>query len=211
MGHELPGGACPSDFSQGGLLPRHEVVSMTDRRTASERFEAEALPHMNDLFRTAVRMTGDRGRAEDLLQEVYLEGWKSYSRFETGTNCRAWLFKILFHCVSHQRKKWWRFPLLKTAEEFVELNISAATPIPDALTDADILAALDRIPTDFRAVVLLVDLEEFAYREVAEILSIPIGTVMSRLSRGRKLLREQLADVARSYGIGKTTEQGNTA
>ena len=166
------------------------------------QFEAEALPHLNDLFRTAVRILGDRNRAEDVAQEVYLQAWKSFDRFESGTNCRAWLFKILFHCVNHHRRKWFRFPVLKETEEFLEANLVAPSPIPEQLKDEDILAALDRIPAEFRSVVLLVDVEEFAYKEAAEILSVPIGTVMSRLSRGRKLLREQLTEVARSYGIG---------
>lgn len=170
-------------------------------------FEAEAMPHLNDLFRTAMRLVGDRARAEDVLQEVYLQGWKSFHRFTPGTNCRAWLFKILFHCVQHQRRKWFRFPQLKEQEEFLEANLVAPSPITDQLTDQEILAALDRVPSDFRSVVLLVDVEEFAYKEVAEILSVPIGTVMSRLSRGRKLLRTQLSGVARSYGIGEKGER----
>ncbi len=170
---------------------------------AADRFEAEAMPHLNDIFRTATRLLGERSRAEDIAQEVYLQAWKSFHRFETGTNCRAWLFKILFHCVNHHRRKWFRFPLLKETEEFLETNLTSSPPIPDQLTDEDILAALDRIPADFRSVVLLVDVEEFSYKEASDILTVPIGTVMSRLSRGRKALREQLTDVARSYGIGK--------
>ena len=71
------------------------------------------MPHLNDIFRTALRMTGDRGQAEDVIQEVYLQAWRSFDRSRAGTNCRAWLYKILFHCVSHQRRKWFRFPLLK--------------------------------------------------------------------------------------------------
>jgi len=185
------------------------VAAWAAESSAAERFEAEAMPHLNDIFRTATRILGDRARAEDVAQEVYLQAWKSFHRFETGTNCRAWLFKILFHCVNHHRRKWFRFPLLKETEEFVEANLTQAEPIPEHLADADILAALDRIPADFRAVVLMVDVEEFAYREAAEILSIPIGTVMSRLNRGRKLLREQLTQVAQSYGIG--TSKGKTA
>lgn len=186
------------------------VTQMPDRRTASDRFESEAMPHLNDLFRTAMRMMGERARAEDVLQEAYLQAWKSFDRFETGTNCRAWLFKILFHCVNHHRRKWFRFPLLKETEEFIEANLACATPIPDKLTDGEILAALDKIPNDFRSVVLLVDVEEFAYKEVADILGVPIGTVMSRLSRARRLLRDQLAVVAKSYGIGKTATKGKT-
>lgn len=171
--------------------------------SVEQRFEAEAMPHLNDIFRTAARILGDRSRAEDVAQEVYLQAWKSFDRFEPGTNCRAWLFKILFHCVNHHRRKWFRFPLLKETEEFLEANLIQPEPIPQHLTDEDILTALGRIPQDFRAVILMVDVEEFAYKEAAEILSIPIGTVMSRLSRGRKLLREQLADVAQAYGVNK--------
>ena len=169
---------------------------------AADRFEVEAMPHLNDIFRTATRLVGDRARAEDVAQEVYLQAWKSFHRFEPGTNCRAWLFKILFHCVGHHRRKWFRFPQLRETEEFLESNLVSATPIPEKLTDEDILAALDRIASDFRSVVLLVDVEEFSYKEASDILTIPIGTVMSRLSRGRKALREQLTEVARSYGIG---------
>src|SRR5262249_28370633 len=162
---------------------------------AADRFEAEAMPHLNDIFRTAARLVGDRARAEDVAQEVYLQAWKSFHRFESGTNCRAWLFKILFHCVNHHRRKWFRFPQLKETEEFLEANLVSATPIPDQLTDEDILAALDRIPSDFRSIVLLVDVEEFSYKESSDILRVPIGTVMSRLSRGRRALREQLTEV----------------
>lgn len=168
----------------------------------SNLFEAEAMPHMADIFRTAVRILSDRSRAEDVTQEVFLQAWKSFHRFEPGTNCRAWLYKILFHCVNHHRRKLFRFPLLKSGEEFVEATIAAPESIPERLTDADILASLDRIPADYRSVVLLVDVEEFAYKEAAEILAVPIGTVMSRLSRGRKLLRERLEGIAQSYGIG---------
>ena len=181
------------------------------RSAKVEEFEGAALPHLNDLFRTALRLTRDRAEAEDLVQEAYLQAWKSFHRFELGTNCRAWLFKILFHCVNHHRRKWFRFPLLKENEEFLEANLTYSPPVPDHLTDEEILAALEKIPGDFRSVVLLVDVEEFAYKEAADILQVPIGTVMSRLSRGRRLLREQLVDVARSYGIARTVEEGQGA
>jgi RNA polymerase sigma-70 factor (ECF subfamily) len=178
---------------------------------ASERFESEAMPHLNDLFRTASRVLGERSRAEDVLQEVYLQAWKSFDRFESGTNCRAWLFGILFNCIHHHRRKLFRFPLRKPNEEFLESNLTYTPPIPDELSDQEILKALDSIPADYREVVLLVDVEEFAYREVAEIVSIPIGTVMSRLSRGRKMLRLRLTAVAQLYGIGRSAEKGQSA
>jgi len=167
------------------------------------------MPHLGDLFRTALRMTGERAQAEDVIQDVYLQAWRSFDRFETGTNCRAWLYKILFHCVSHHRRKWFRFPLLKEKEEFLEANLVQPAPMAEDVTDGEVLKALDEIPADFRSVVLLVDVEEFAYKEVAAILSIPIGTVMSRLSRGRRLLRNRLAEVARSYGIGHADQEEN--
>lgn len=173
---------------------------------SAQQFELEAMPHLSDLFRTATRVLSDRSRAEDVVQEVYLQAWKSFHRFEPGTNCRAWLFKILFHCINHHRRKWFRFPLLSEKEEFLEVNLTYAEPIPEHLTDEDILAAMDKLPADFRAVVLLVDVEEFAYKDAADILGIPIGTVMSRLSRGRKGLRDLLEDVAKSYGVARPKE-----
>jgi len=184
-----------------------QFLPVPQDRSPEERFEAEAMPHLNDLFRTALRMTGERGMAEDVLQEVYLQAWRSFDRFEAGTNCRAWLYKILFHCVSHHRRRWFRFPLLKEKEEFLEANLVQPEAVGEQVTDGDILKALDAIPTEFRSVVLLVDVEEFAYKEVADILAIPIGTVMSRLSRGRGLLRKQLVAVAQSYGIGKSAQK----
>src|SRR3954467_12966543 len=129
------------------------AFDIAESPTLEQRFEAEAMPHMGDIFRTATRVLGDRQRAEDVTQEVFLQGWKSFNRFESGTNCRAWLYKILFHCVNHHRRKWFRFPLLKETEEFIEANLPCAVPIPQQLTDAEILAALDAIPSDFRAVV----------------------------------------------------------
>jgi RNA polymerase sigma-70 factor (ECF subfamily) len=179
--------------------------------SARKSFEAEAMPHLDDLYRTATRLMGDSARAEDVVQEAYLQAWKSFDRFESGTNCRAWLFKILFHCVNHDRRRFFRFPLLKEAEEFLEANLAAKTPVPEKLSDGEILAALDRISADYRSVVLLVDVEEFSYKEVAVILGIPIGTVMSRLSRARKALRDQLTAVAESYGIIRSAKGGYTS
>ncbi len=189
---------------------RTEVAQMATQ-SVEERFEAEAMPHVSDIFRTAVRVLGDRTRAEDVAQDVFLQAWKSFERFEPGTNCRAWLFKILFHCINHHRRKWFRFPLLKQTEEFIEANITYSPSVPEHLTDEELIAALDGIPSDYRAVVLLVDVEEFAYKEAAEILQIPIGTVMSRLSRGRRLLREHLVTAARSYGISAVSQEGQNA
>lgn len=165
-----------------------------------ESFEAEALPHMDDLFRSAVRLLGDQSKASDAVQDTYVLAWQSFHRYQAGTNCRAWLFQILFNVVRQERRT--RFKWLTGAEEDVaQSQITAPQPIPNTLTDREILGAVDSLPVQFREVLLLVDVEEFSYKETSEILKVPIGTVMSRLSRGRGLLRDELADVARSYGI----------
>jgi RNA polymerase sigma-70 factor (ECF subfamily) len=142
---------------------------------------------------------------------VYLQAWKSFHRFTLGTNCRAWLFKILMNTLHHDRRKWFSLRSTQLAENDFEQTLMYAPPVPEKLTDQEVLSALDRVPTEFRAVVLLADVEEFSYKEVAHLLEIPIGTVMSRLSRGRKLLRELLAGVARSYGIGGAPQEGKGA
>lgn len=182
-----------------------DKISQPGVSADSERFAAEAMPHVTDIYRTAVRMlAGDRSRAEDAVQEVYLRAWQSFRRFEAGTNCRAWLFKILFHVAHHQRRQWFRFPHVSEADEILESTAASAEPVPEQLRDEDILAALDRIPAEFRAPILLVDVEDFSYKESAEILRVPMGTIMSRLNRGRKMLRTELAEVARAYGIGRS-------
>ena len=165
-----------------------------------EDFEAEALPHMNDLFRTSVRLLQDQGKASDAVQETYLIAWKSFQRYERGTNCRAWLFQILFNVVRHERRTWFKWITGKD-EDMAEAQLVAPASIPTSLTDRDILAALDKLPTQFREAVLLVDVEEFSYKQASEILQVPMGTIMSRLNRARGLLRGQLADVARAYGL----------
>lgn len=184
---------------------------MFSRRMRRDEFEAAALPHLNDIFRTAFRLMGDGARADDVVQDVYLQAWKSFDRFEPGTNCRAWLYKILFHTVHHYRRKWLNIRMVTESEEILEKTAAAAPPVPEQITDEELLAALAVVPHDYRAVVLLVDVEEFSYREAAGVLNVPVGTVMSRLSRGRKLLRDRLADLARSYGIGGLPRQGESA
>jgi RNA polymerase sigma-70 factor, ECF subfamily len=174
-------------------------------------FEAAALPHLNDLYRMASRLLGDGGRAEDVVQDVYLQAWKSFDQFAAGTNCRAWLFRILFNMVHHYRRKWLSFRMVRESDEVLEQTVAPARAVPENITDEDMLAALAAVPQDFRAVVLLVDVEEFSYKEAAGILNVPVGTIMSRLSRGRRLLRERLAGVAKSWGIGEAGGGGRSA
>lgn len=176
-----------------------------------EEFEAAALPHLNDLFRTATRLLGDPARADDVVQEVYLAAWSSFHRFETGTNCRAWLFRILFHTLHHYRRKWLNPREIADPQEVLEQTAATPLRLSPEITDEQIQAALDDLPEDYRAVVLLVDVEEFSYKDAARILDAPMGTVMSRLSRGRRLLREKLAGTAQSYGIGRSAREGKSA
>jgi RNA polymerase sigma-70 factor (ECF subfamily) len=167
-----------------------------DARGIPESFEEVAMPHMNDLFRAASSMLGSRSEAEDIVQETYLQAWKSFHRFTPGTNCRAWLFKILFHVVQHHRRKWFKFRIVKEEEENLETTLVYEPPVAQDLSDEDVLAAFRQIPQAYREVVLLSDVYDFTYKEIHETLDIPIGTVMSRLSRGRQLLRAQLSDFA---------------
>ncbi len=164
-------------------------------------FEAEALPLMADIFRTAIWLTRDHERAEDLTQETFAQALKSFHRYTPGTNCRAWLATILYHLNSKRRRKLGQLKLVQDTEEQIAQTIAFVPPVPEHLTDEEILQALEKIPPQFRDVVVLSDVEEFAYKEVAELLQVPIGTVMSRLHRGRKLLRQQLTDYARKMGI----------
>jgi RNA polymerase sigma-70 factor (ECF subfamily) len=168
----------------------------------TEDFEAAALPHLPDIYRTATRLLADSTKADDVVQDVYLQAWKSFDKFEPGTNCRAWLYKILFNTMHHYRRKWLNSRMVKESEDLIEQTVAWAPPVPENITDEEVLAALDGVPQDYRAVVLLVDVEEFAYKDAAGILGVPVGTVMSRLSRGRRLLRERLAGAAAEYGIG---------
>ena len=173
-------------------------------QTTPEIFETETMAHINDLYRTAVRLTRDATEADDLVQETYMQAWKSFDKYELGTNCRAWLYKILFNKFDHyRRKKYTQAKYIQEADELVFANSTFTAPIPEHLTDTEIIAALNKLPDHYRSVVLLADVHEFDYKEVAQILDIPIGTVMSRLSRARGQLKKCLARNAAEYGIKK--------
>jgi RNA polymerase sigma-70 factor (ECF subfamily) len=140
-------------------------------------------------------MLRHRQDAEDVLQEMYLRAWRAFDRFTPGTNCKAWLFKILFNVIRNHRRKWFRITLSVEPETFEETMVYEP-PIPQDLSDDEILAAFEKLPPQFAEVVMLADVYEFSYKEVQETLGIPIGTVMSRLSRGRQLLRGHLVETS---------------
>ena len=166
------------------------------------QFAAEAMPHAPDLYRVAVWLTRNPDEAEDLTQETMFQALQSFHRFESGTNCRAWLMRIMHHMRGKRLRTQNRLQLLGDDEEKLAETMVYEPPTPQGLNDKEILKALTEIPRQFQEVVILSDVEEFTYKEIGAALDIPIGTVMSRLSRGRKLLRAKLASHANQYGIG---------
>jgi len=166
-----------------------------------EDFEVEAIPHMPDLFRVARWLVRGSDEAEDLLQETLSEALRSFHRYERGTNCRAWMTKIMYHVNGKRLRKLGKLRLVEDTEEMIAETVAFEPSIPQDVRDEDVLAALEKIPGSFRQIVILADVEEYAYREIADMLEIPAGTVMSRLHRGRKLLRVELAGYARDYGL----------
>ena len=164
-------------------------------------FEAEALPLMPDVFRVAKWLARDTEIAEDLTQETFVQALKSFHRYSPDTNCRAWLITILYRVNGKRRMKLGQLKLVEDTEEQIAETVAFEPSIPQHLTDEEILAAIERVPKKFSEVVMLTDVEEFSYKEAAEFLGLPIGTVMSRLHRGRRLLRQELGHVAREYGI----------
>lgn len=175
-------------------------------------FAEEALPHLNDLYRAAVRLLMNRDEAEDLVQEVYLQAWKSYERYEQGTNCKAWLFKIMFHKLDHHRRKQFaRGKYIVRGDDEMMETVAFEQPVNQRLQDEEILAALNKLPLNYRTVILLTDVEEFSYKETSAVLNIPIGTVMSRLSRARKQMREHLSGYEQNYGVNKPRVISQTA
>jgi len=175
-----------------------------------EDFEREALPHINSLYNFALRMTGDADDANDLVQETFLKAYRFFDKFEQGTNCKAWLFRIMKNSYINLYRKKTKEPDKVDYDEikdFYNIIKSSYTDSHDLqeklfnnLFDDDITRAIESLPEDFRTVVILSDIEEFSYEEIAEFVECPVGTVRSRLHRGRKLLRAKLFEYARNKG-----------
>jgi RNA polymerase sigma-70 factor (ECF subfamily) len=184
------------------------LESATDR---NDRFERDALVFMDQLYAAALRYTKNPEDARDLVQDTYLKAFNSFHQFEEGTNLRAWLYRVLTTTFINTYRKDQRRPQLASGEledwqlaeaqsHTSDLGKSAEVEALENLPDSDIKRALQEIPEEFRIAVYLADVEGFSYKEIADIVEVPAGTVMSRLHRGRKLLREKLADYAKELG-----------
>ncbi|TNE49941.1 MAG: sigma-70 family RNA polymerase sigma factor [Deltaproteobacteria bacterium] len=176
------------------------------KRSKKSEFEELTLPHLDALYNTALRLTHSESEAEDLIQETFLKAFRFFHRFERGTHIKAWLFKIMTNTFINQYRKQqrdrevyedWDWDHLMGSD--VQVGDSEQT-ILDRFVSDQVMESLQQIPVDFRTVVLLADLEDFSYKEIAEIVGCPIGTVMSRLYRGRRLLRKLLAEYAVKHG-----------
>ena len=178
-------------------------------------FAADALPLMSSLYSAALRMTRNAADAEDLVQETYLRGYRAYDRFEEGTNLKAWLHRIQTNAYINEYRKKQRRPAESDLEEVEDLYLyrrlggleasqrgrSAEDELMDVLSEAEVKDAIEALPEQFRMAVLLSDVEGFSYKEIAKIMDVPIGTVMSRLHRGRKALQQALWKVAEDRGM----------
>jgi len=187
------------------------AVNMTTR----EDFTHDAMQHAPQLFSTAMRMTRNRSDAEDLVQETFIKAWRSFATYQQGTNLRAWLFRIMTNTYINKYNAQQRKPTeteLDDVEELFlykrlgavdqsQLSQSAEDQMLSLFTDDEVKKALEELPDQFRIPVLMSDVEGFSYKEIAEILEVPLGTVMSRLHRGRKAMQKMLYEYAKERGL----------
>jgi RNA polymerase sigma-70 factor, ECF subfamily len=190
-------------------------VVKQDQASDSElraRFEAEALPLLPSMYSAAFRLTHNASDAEDLIQETFLRAYRGFHQFEQGTNLKAWLYRILMNTFINSYRRKQRQPQTVSDEEVADwylyskmaengMEPSAEASVIESLPDEDVQAALSSLPEQFRVAVLLADVEGFSYKEIADITGVPIGTVMSRLHRGRKALEKRLWDVVKERGL----------
>lgn len=201
------------DSSSAGELVRVDREKET-KAERTKRFERDALQYMNQLYAAAMRYTKNPEDAQDLVQDTYIKAYNSFHQFEPGTNLKAWLYRVLTTTFINNYRKDQRRPqtsdseledwqLAEASSHTSDQGKSTEDVVLENLPDSDIKNALAQIPEEFRMVVYLADVEGFSYKEIAEIVDVPTGTVMSRLHRGRKQLREKLTDYARERGYVK--------
>lgn len=189
------------------------AVMSTEAEDARERFEEQALPYLDQLYAAALRMTKNPADAQDLVQDTFTRAYGSFGTFQQGTNLKAWLYRILTNSYINSYRKRQREPHLGAIDELEDWQLggaesttatsarSAEAEALDRMPASVIKDALMQVPEDFRMAVYFADVEGFSYQEIADIMGTPVGTVMSRLHRGRRLLRGLLADYAREQGI----------
>ncbi|MCG5052299.1 MAG: sigma-70 family RNA polymerase sigma factor [Myxococcales bacterium] len=185
-------------------------MALFKRKPTRSAFEEEALPHMSALYGAALRLTHSPGDAEDLVQDAMLRAYRFFDSFQPGTNCKAWLFRILTNVFRNKYREREREQEIMNEAESSTANLGQFTTATVENTESALLGrmvsreveeALSAVPAEFRLAVILADLEDFSYKEIADIMDCPAGTVMSRLYRGRKLLQKQLVDYAIEQGI----------
>jgi RNA polymerase sigma-70 factor, ECF subfamily len=213
---EKPGevvGADPGDGAPVGWSAMTTDPAAESPQQRAERFERDALPYLDQLYGAALRMTRNPQDAEDLVQEAFAKAFAAFHQFKPGTNLKAWLYRILTNTFINSYRKKQREPQQQMTEEVEDWQLaraethtssglkSAEAEALERLPDSDVKDALQQLPEDFRMAVYLADVEGFAYKEIAEIMETPVGTVMSRLHRGRRMLRDLLSDYARDRGM----------
>ncbi len=171
-------------------------------------FEGEVLPHADRLFRLAMWLERNRDDAEDVVQETMMHALRSFHRYQPGTNCRAWLMTILQRIVSNRRRAKGRSIVVSDPDDRIAQTVPFVPPVPQELSDELVLESLRRLPPAFQEVIILCDVEDLSYKEAAQALAIPIGTVMSRLHRGRAQLRAELV-AAEAVSVRRTSNGGD--